>query len=118
MIKDCGKLIAGFEDYGIREDGVVRNNWNGYELKPDKSGCVCIHRANKRKTLSIARLVAIYWLNMPDDKKHRAFKKDPTGGFEATNIGWDTIANLNKERLEEARKCNWKLNNYTTEEDD
>ena len=91
MIRDCGKPIKEFPDYGILENGIVRNNWNGYELKPDKSGCVCIRIRGKnarRKTYSIARLVAINWLDMPDEPRFMAYLKDPNGGYEATNIAW------------------------------
>ena len=91
MIRDCGKPIKGWEIYGILENGTVRNNWNGHELKPDKDGCVCLRNRGKNartKTFSIARLVAINWLNMPDDNKYIAYKKDPNGGLNVSNIAW------------------------------
>ena len=91
ILQDCGKPIKGWENYGILENGTVRNNWNSHELKPDKDGCVCIRNRGKNartKTFSIARLVAINWLDMPDDKNYMAYKKDPSGGFEVSNIAW------------------------------
>ena len=88
ILEQCGKPIKGFEQYGILENGTVRNNWNGHVLKPDKCGCVCIHRKNSRKTLSIARLVAIAYLDMPDDKQHRAYRKNPNNGWDVSNIMW------------------------------
>ena len=91
ILHDCGKPIKGFSDYGILENGTVRNNWNGHLLKPDKGGCVCIRirgRNARTKSFSIARLVAINWLGMPDDKAYTAYKKDPNGGFEKDNIAW------------------------------
>ena len=92
IMEQCGMPIRKFAQYGILENGTVRNNWSGKELKPDKYGCVCIRpRRNGRcKTFSIARLVAINWLGMPDDKEHMAYKKDVNGGFEVDNIAWGT----------------------------
>ena len=91
MTQDCGKPIKGFSNYGITENGTVRNNWNGHELKPDKSGCVCIRTRGKNsrtKTFSIARLVAIHWLDMPDEPGFMAYLKDTSGGYSALNIAW------------------------------
>ena len=100
-----GKAINDFKYCFISKDGTVYNHWSGNVLKPDKSGCITIRRKDKRKTLSITRLVAIYWLDMPDDNKHKAYKKDKDGGYGIDNVAWDTIANLNKERLELARQA-------------
>ena len=113
-----GIPIKGFERfYSLLENGTVKNNWNEHILKPDKSGCVCLHILNSRKTLSIARLVAIHYLGMPDDKKHKAYKKDLNGGFDKDNIAWDTVANLHKERLEKARKVKFCMYDYKNEEE-
>ena len=91
ILKDSGKPIKGFENYVILENGTVRNNWNGHQLKPDKSGCICIRTRGKNartKTYSIARLIAIHWLDMPDSKEFMAYKKDINGGYDVSNIGW------------------------------
>ena len=109
-----GKSIPGYEHYQVFEDGTVRNK-DRYALTPNK-GCVCIHVGDKRKTFSIARLVAICYLVMPDDKKHKAYKKDPSKGFGIDNIGWDSIANLHKERLTKARKAKIEYNKECEEE--
>ena len=112
MINDYGIPIQGFECYNIKKDGTVYNTWNEYALKPDKSDCVCFHRrGQKRKTLSIPRLVAIHYLGMPDDRKHRAYKKDANGGFGIDNIAWDSVSNLNKEVLIKARRAKLEYNN-------
>ena len=90
-VKGCGKPIKGFENYGILENGTVRNNWNGHEIKPDKDGCVCIRsrgRNARTKTFSIVRLIAINWLSMPDDKAYMAYKKDKDGGYGIDNVAW------------------------------
>jgi len=114
-----GKPIKGWERYRVLEDGTVRNR-DGYAVKPDKGGCVSIHYLDKRKSFSLARLIAIYYLSMPDDKKHCAFKIDPNGGFEVSNISWDTLANHNKDRLAQARaiKANHERINKQCEEEE
>ena len=96
------KPITGFEKYVITDEGYVRHHKYRSILKPDKSGCVCLYQDGKRKTFSIAKLVAISFLNMPDDRKHHAFKKDPNGGYEVSNITYDSLTNLNKDRLAKA----------------
>ena len=89
IVEMLGKPIKGYERYyRILENGTVRNEWNNHILKPDKGGCICLHIKETRKTLSIARLIAINYLNMPDDKQHRAYRKDKNGGFELSNIAW------------------------------
>ena len=120
-LQSIGKPVKGFEHfYSILEDGTIRNEWNNHILKPDKHGCVCFHIRNSRKTLSIARLMAIHYLDMPDDKKHCAFKKDPNKGFDVSNIAWDTLANHNKDRLTRARaiKADHELLNKQSEEEE
>ena len=87
MEKQTGKPIKGFERYSVCEDGTVRNR-DGYALKIDKSGCICFHINELRKTYSVARLIAIYYLDMPDDKKYRAYRKDISGGYTIDNIAW------------------------------
>ena len=96
--------IKDFDSYHVWEDGTVRNKRNQL-VKPDKGGCVCVREQTRRKTLSIARLVAISFLDMPDDKQHRAYKKDPSKGFGIDNIAWDSICEMNKDRLIKAREC-------------
>lgn len=112
MTMDCGKTIKEFPDYGILENGTVRNNWNGHELKPDKTGCVCIRIRGtnaRRKTFSIARLIAINWLDMPDDKNHIAYKKDPNGGWEVSNITWglkhEALSIVHKRSNKQKNEC-------------
>ena len=84
-----GKPVKGFERfYSILEDGTIRNEWNNHILKPNKDGCVCFHIRNTRKTLSIARLMAIHYLDMPDDKQHKAYRIDKNGGWSVSNIAW------------------------------
>ena len=101
IIEQCGLPIKGFEEYGILKNGTVRNNWNGHVLKPDKGGCVSLHRRNGRKSFSIARLVAIYWLDMPDEKQYTAFKKDANGGWGVDNITWDITNKARKEIIKQ-----------------
>ena len=101
--KQGGVGIKDFSTYRIYEDGTVRNIHNR-ALKPDKKGCVSVIESNRRKTLSIARLVAISFLGMPDDVLYRAYKKDPNGSLDISNITWDSVANLNKERLTKSRE--------------
>ena len=96
--------IKDFDSYHVWEDGTVRNKRNQL-VKPDKGGCVCVREQTRRKTLSIARLVAISFLGMSDDKQHRAYKKDPSKGFGIDNIAWDSICEMNKDRLIKAREC-------------
>ena len=112
--RNDGKPIKGFERYRVMEDGRIRNR-DGYTLKPNKD-CVCVRINDKRKTFSITRLVAIYWLDMPDDNKHKAYKKDPKGGYGIDNVAWDTVANLNKERLEKARQVKHEYNKQCEED--
>ena len=107
MCEQCGKPIKGFEQYGILENGVVCNNWNGNELKPDRSGRVCIKsrgKNGKRKTFSIARLVALNYLEMPDDPNYMAYLIDPDKGFAVSNVGWgskhDVLSAAYKQRKE------------------
>ena len=110
-----GKSIVGYERYQVMEDGTVRNR-DGYALKPDKGGCVSLHVNDKRKSFSIARLVAIHYLGMPDDKKHKAYRKDKNAGFGSDNVAWDSVSNLNKERLAKARQAKIEYANECEEE--
>ena len=84
------EVIKDFDTYIVQEDGTVRNKYDRI-IKPDRNGCVSVREQKRRKTLSITRLMAISFLGMPDDKQHRAYKKDPNGGFGIDNIAWDSL---------------------------
>ena len=102
VMKDWGVPIPGFSSYGVLENGTVRNNWSERILKPDKYDAVCIRARGKCKTFQVARLVAICYLGMPDDKDYIAYKKDPNGGFEKDNITWapkhEALSTIHKRR--------------------
>ena len=51
--------------------------------------------------------MAITFLDMPDDKQHVAYKKDPAGGFDVDNIAWNSY----KDRLNKARDSEQQLMN-------
>ena len=85
-----GKEIEGLNGYQILPNGTIKNG-DGLTLKADKNGWISINHRGKRKTYSIARLIAIYYLDMPDDKKYGTYRKDINGGYNLDNIAWDTV---------------------------
>ena len=95
------EAIKDFSTYSVYEDGTIYNIHNRLK-KPDRNGCVSIRKLDRRKTFYVARLVTITFLDMPDNKKYNAYKKDPNDGFETTNIAWDSLTHLNNDRLTKA----------------
>ena len=88
MTKDYGKQIKGWDDYIIFKNGKVRNNRTNHMIEPNYSGCITFYIEGKRKSISLARLIAIHYLDMPDDKKYKAYRKDWKAGWDVSNVYW------------------------------
>ena len=117
-----GKQIEGLKGYEILPNGTIKNR-DGLTLKPDKGCCITINHRGKRKTFSIARLIAIYYLDMPNEKKYGTYRKDINGGYNIDNIAWDTVgkarAAINKQwhQANKTKKEPNKVVNVIEEED-
>ena len=81
-------------DYSVSNTGrVIRVNYNE-ELNVPSGGQVYLHsKEHPNKYVSIGRLMAVCFLDMPDDDQHVAYRINPAAGFTIDNMTWDTLHN-------------------------
>ena len=77
--------------YRVSNTGRVKKHKDGEDLHICQSnGAVWLRNNWGRRQISIMRLMAICFLEMPDDEEHRAYRLDNTKPYTLDNIAWGT----------------------------
>lgn len=109
------KIIDGYPNYSIDENGVVINNFTGRIIKPhtDLNGYqrIGIRVGGKQKNFYIHRLVAGAFIENPNNKETVNHKNGVKSDNSVVNLEWMT----NKENLKHAYNTGLKKRNYYTQ---
>ena len=94
--------IQGFNNYLIYDDGRVYNKKFKRYLKPgkDKKGYlkICLYKDGKSKTHKIHRLVALHYIDNPEDKPTVDHKDRDILNNSVSNLRWATRAEQQRNR--------------------
>jgi len=87
-------IIRDFPNYSIFKDGTVINNVSGKPLKPLDVGNgykgVCLYKNKRAFRFSIHRLVAIHFINNPQQFKYVNHKDENKSNNSVDNLEWCT----------------------------
>jgi len=102
------KVIPGFAGYEIAKDGTCRNVINGHIINPhfnSKSGYpqYCLTTYGKRKMPLVHRLVALTYIDNPDNKPQVHHIDGNRKNFNVTNLQWVTPSENISEPIRTAR---------------
>ncbi len=94
------KEIANYDKYEVSSFGNVRNKKTGRILKPaNKGGYLCVGLSNiKTKTFPVHRLVALAFIENPENKLHVNHKDKNSLNNKLSNLEWNTAKENNKHK--------------------
>ncbi len=89
-------IIQDFPNYSIFKDGTVINNVSGRQLKPseDRDGYmrVCLYKNKRGFFFRLHRLVAIHFINNPQQLEYVNHKDENKSNNLADNLEWCTAS--------------------------
>lgn len=99
----CGSLYLGIRDYTLREDGLLRDEWD--DVVPiDEEGYVKIcPRGGSAKRVKIAELVAKMFVPKRSPGKQLVYLDGNEMNWHADNLWWSNLPSLVR-KLEEEEK--------------
>jgi len=111
--------IKGYEDYTISRDGKVWSKKNKIYLKTgDRRGYlyVCLYKDGKQKKFSIHRLVALHYIDNPEDKPTVDHIDREILNNSVNNLRWATIAEQQRNKKAMSNTGYKYISNYINKE--